>query len=238
MKVLLVHAHSESDSFVSAMRDTAIAAFEERGDTVTVSDLYAMKFNPVSGPEDFGQRHDANHLTYALEQRHGYETGTIAEDIRTEIAKVLEADVIGFTFPLYWFGTPAILKGWIDRVFISGVFYGGKRLYGNGGMAGKKAFAAFSLGGREYMFGEDSLHGPLAAGMMKHFFQGTLGYAGFSVVEPFIAHHVPYLPLEQRQRCLSELRDYVLSFDRHPLMPMPDLRNFGPRFEPLGKPGP
>ncbi len=236
MKVLLVHAHSESDSFVSAMRDTATAAFQERGDSVVVSDLYAMKFNPVSGPEDFGQRSDPDHLTYALEQRHGYETGTIAGDIRAEIDKILEADVVGFTFPLYWFGTPAILKGWIDRVFIAGTFYGGKRLYGQGGMAGKKAFAAFSLGGREYMFGDDSLHGPLATGMMKHFFQGTLGYAGFSVVEPFIAHHVPYLPLDVRQKCLADLRDWVLAFERHAIMPMPDLKNFGPRFEPLAKP--
>lgn len=235
MKVLLVHAHSEGDSFVSAMRDVIISTFEARGDTVVLSDLYAMKFNPVSGPEDFGERSDPSHLTYALEQRHGYERGTIAPDIQAEIAKVLDADIVGFTFPLYWFGTPAILKGWIDRVFISGTFYGGKRLYGNGGMAGKKAFAAFSLGGREYMFGDDSLHGPLATGMMKHFFQGTLGYAGFSVVEPFIAHHVPYLPLEDRQKCLGELGDYVRGIDARPVMKMPDLKDFGPRFEPIRK---
>ena len=233
MNILLVHAHSEADSFVSAMRDVIVSSFQARGDSVTVSDLYAMKFNPVAGPDDFGERSDPAHLTYALEQRHGYERGTIAADIRTEIDKVLAAHIVGFTFPLYWFGTPAILKGWIDRVFISGTFYGGKRLYGNGGMAGKKAFAAFSLGGREYMFGEDSLHGPLATGMMKHFFQGTLGYAGFSVVEPFIAHHVPYLPLEDRRRCLSELGEYVRGIEQHPVMAMPDLRHFGPRFEPM-----
>lgn len=233
MKIHLVHAHSEADSFVSAMRDVLIDAFQERGDTVTLSDLYAMKFNPVAGPEDFGSRANPNHLTYALEQRHGYEQGSLAEDIQAEIAKVLAADVVGFTFPLYWFGAPAILKGWFDRVFISGTFYGGKRIYANGGMAGRKAFAAFSMGGRDYMFGERGIHGPLATGMMKHFFQGTLGYAGFAVAEPFIAHHVPYLPLEDRQACLAKLREYALAFDQQPLMVMPDLQDFGPRFEPL-----
>jgi NAD(P)H dehydrogenase (quinone) len=232
MKVHLIHAHSEADSFVSAMRDVIVAGFRERGDEVGVSDLYAMKFNPVSGPEDFGTRADPAHLTYALEQRAGYDNGTLAPDIRAEIDKILAADIVGFTFPLYWFGTPAILKGYIDRVFISGPFYGGKRIYANGGMAGKRAFAAFSLGGREYMFGEEGIHGPLATGLMRHFFQGTLGYVGFDVVEPFIAHHVPYLPLEARQACLAQLREYVLQLDRHPLMTMPDLREFGPRFEP------
>jgi NAD(P)H dehydrogenase (quinone) len=233
MKVHLIHAHSEADSFVAAMRDTVVAAFTERGDTVTVSDLYAMKFNPVAGPDDFGQRSDPGHLSYALEQRHGYESGTIAPDIRAEIDKIVAADVVGFTFPLYWFGTPAILKGFIDRVFISGLFYGGKRIYGGGGMAGKRAFAAFSLGGREYMFGEPGIHGPLVGGMLRHFFQGTLGYVGFGVVEPFVAHHVPYLPLDDRRRCLARLRDYVLGLEDQPRMPMPELAAYGPRFEPL-----
>lgn len=235
MKVHLIHAHSEADSFVTAMKDTLVAAFRERGDEVSVSDLYAMQFNPVSGPADFGSRNDAAHLTYTLEQRHGYETRTLAPDILAEIDKVLTADVVGFTFPLYWFGTPAILKGWIDRVFISGTFYGGKRVYGRGGMAGKRAFAAFSLGGREHMFGDDNaLHGDLVDGMMRHFFRGTLGYVGFSVAQPFIAHHVPYLPLETRQQFLQQLREYALNFDQQPILPLPNLDEFGPRFEPRG----
>jgi NAD(P)H dehydrogenase (quinone) len=39
---------------------------------------------------------------------------------------------------MYWTSVPAILKGWIDRVFVSGIFYGGKRFYNRGGMVGKK----------------------------------------------------------------------------------------------------
>jgi NAD(P)H dehydrogenase (quinone) len=235
MKVHLVHAHSESDSFVSAMRDTVFASFEARGDRVTVSDLYAMKFNPISGPEDFGARSDPAHLTYALEQRHGFKTRTLAPDILAEIDKILDADIVGFTFPLYWFGLPAILKGWVDRVFISGTFYGGKRVYGKGGMAGKRAFAAFSLGGREYMFGPEGIHGELVMGMMRGFFQGTLGYVGFDVHHPWVGYHVPYLPLEQRQQGLQGLSDYVTRLDEQPVFPMPNVDDFGPSFEPRSR---
>src|SRR3546814_7404764 len=92
-----------------------------------------MNWNPVLSPSDFGTRKDKSHLTYALEQRHNVEAGTLAEDIKEEIAKVQAADLVVFTFPLFWFSIPAILKGWIDRVFVSGLFYGGKTVYSRAG---------------------------------------------------------------------------------------------------------
>ena len=159
MNAHIVHAHSERDSFVSAMRDVVRESLEARGATVTQSDLYAMGFNPVLSPGDFGNRREPAHLTYALEQRNGYETGTLAPDILAEIEKLLAADLIIFTFPVFWFSVPAILKGWIDRVFISGPFYGGRRIYGDGGLSGRKALAVFSLGGRRHMFGPQAIHG-------------------------------------------------------------------------------
>lgn len=229
----LVHAHSEEDSFVAAMKVTIVEELIAAGARVTVSDLYATQFNPVISPGDFQSRKSAEHLVYTLEQRHAYETGTLALDIKAEIERLVEADLVIFTFPVFWFSVPAILKGWIDRVFISGLFYGGKRIYGRGGMAGKKAFAAMSLGGREHMFGPGSLHGELATGMMRHFFQGTLGYVGFSVYQPFVAYHVPYLAADARERLLSELRQAVKYLPDRSLIAMPDLKNFDERFAPL-----
>src|SRR3546814_10992098 len=76
-----------------------------------------------------------------------------------------------------------------SRVFVSGLCYGGKAVYSRAGMVGKRATAAFSLGGREYMFGPDGLHGPLVDGFMRSFFQGSLGYVGFEVLAPFVAYH-------------------------------------------------
>lgn len=192
-----------------------------------------MGFNPVLSPADFGSRKDAGHLTYALEQRHNWQAGTLAPDIVAEIEKVQQAGLLVFTFPLFWFNVPAILKGWIDRVFISGVFYGGKTIYARGGMAGKQATAAFSLGGREYMFGDKGIHGPLVDGFLRSFFHGSLGYVGMEVIHPFVAYHTPYLPLEERQARLDDLRTYFSDLDSAPRLPMPDLAAFGDRFEPL-----
>lgn len=106
MRVHLVHAHPEPRSFVAAMRDTVREAFEARGDTVTVSDLYAMGFNPVLSAADFEERERPGHLAYTLEQRHAFAAGTLAPDIRAEVEHVLAADLLALAFPVFWFGPP------------------------------------------------------------------------------------------------------------------------------------
>ena len=233
MRVHLVHAHPEPRSFVAAMRDVIIAGLADQGASVTLSDLYAQGFDPVASAEDFRDRLHPDHLVYALEQRHGFETGTLAPDIQAEVEKVLAADLLVLTFPLFWFGVPAILKGWIDRVFLSGPFYGGRRLYGRGGLVGKRAFVALSLGGRARMFGPNAIHGELETGMLRPLLQGTLGYVGFAVHRPFVAYHVPYLGEAERRALLDELRHAVATLDARPFLPMPDPARFGPTLEPL-----
>jgi NAD(P)H dehydrogenase (quinone) len=233
MRLHLVHAHPETDSFVAAMRDTVIEAAQAAGAEVTLSDLYAMGFNPVLSAADFSERENPEHLTYALEQRHNFKKRTLAPDIQSEAEKILAADVLGFTFPLFWFGAPAILKGWIDRVFLSGPFFGGRRIYGNGGLAGKRAFAAISMGARPDMFGPDAIFGELESGMLRHFLHGSLGYVGLTVHKPFFAHRVPYVDAAERTSMLALLAEYVRTLEQQPLIEMPDLSRFDERMIPI-----
>ena len=230
MQALIVHAHPEKESFVAAMRDVVKVHLESGSVAVCESDLYAIRFNPVLSSADFGTRRDTASLTYALEQRHNYEASTLAPDVLAEIEKVMAADLLVFTFPLFWFSVPAILKGWIDRVFISGPFYGGQRIYRSGGLRGKKALVACSLGGREHMFGRNSLHGELETGMLRHFLQGTLGYVGLEVIRPFIAYRVPYVQPQEREEMLAALGQYIDHWQDQPTMMLPDLADFDGSF--------
>ena len=68
--------------------------------------------------------------------------------------------------------------------------------------------------------------------MMRHFFQGTLGYVGLSVRKPFIAHHVPYLDDAARLELLDSLGRYVRDLEEQPFMEMPDLSLFDETFKP------
>lgn len=231
MNVLIVHAHPEPQSFTTAMKDLAVQELTHAGHQVEVSDLYAMNFNPVASAADFGSRKNPDYLVYALEQRINYENQTIAPDIAAEIEKLVAADLVIFSFPLYWFSVPAILKGWIDRVLVSGLTYGGKRFYDQGGLKGKKALLSFTLGGREHMFGADAIHGEIET-MLRPLLRGTLYYTGMDVLPPFIGYHVPYISLEARQQVLQDYKQYLQNLDQLQPLEFPTLDQFDEKLYP------
>ncbi|QER39675.1 NAD(P)H-dependent oxidoreductase [Acinetobacter suaedae] len=231
MNVLIVHAHPEKRSFTTAMKNTAQQTFKKLGYEVEVSDLYEMKFNPVASADDFGDFEQTEYLNYALEQRNALKSNTLSPDIAIEIEKVKRADLVIFNFPLYWTSVPAILKGWIDRVFVSGLFYGGKRFYNHGGMVGKKAMLCFSLGGRDHMFGDNSIHGPIEQ-YLSSIQRGSLAYVGFEVLPSFIAYHVPYITNEDRQNILVNLEQHLQNLDHLNPLEFSHLENFDEKMNP------
>jgi NAD(P)H dehydrogenase (quinone) len=104
MKHVIVYAHPNSKSFSATIRDHIHDLSRDLGNTVTVRDLYQMKFNPVLSPSDF----------------QSLQKGITPKDIKTEQDFIASADLITVIFPLWWSGYPAILKGWIDRVLQHG----------------------------------------------------------------------------------------------------------------------
>lgn len=232
MNILIVHAHPEPLSFTTALKDHAVQVLENIGHAVEVSDLYAMNFNPVASQADFNGRSNQEYLNYALEQRHASKTHDLAQDIQIEIEKVQKADLLIFSFPMYWTSVPAILKGWIDRVFVSGIFYGGKRFYNHGGMLGKKAMLSFTLGGRDHMFGQNAIHGAIDD-LLLPIQRGTLAYVGFEVLPPFIAYHVPYITDEARQQLLQQYQQHLQNLEQLQALEFPKLEQFDDKLYPL-----
>lgn len=232
MNVFIVHAHPEPRSFSSAMCSAAVEELRGQGHEVRVSDLYAIGFNPIASAADFKNRKKADYLVYALEQRHAYETDSLAPDIQAEIGKLLWCDLLILNFPIFWFSEPAILKGWIDRVLISGLIYGGMRFYDRGGLAGKRAMISCTLGGRQHMFGPGAIHGHLEE-MLRPLLRGTLAYTGLSVLPPFVGYHVPYISKEERVMLLENYRVYLRELeDLHP-MSFPSMNDFDEKLHPI-----
>ena len=230
--ILIVHAHPENLSFTTSLKNLAYEVLNKKGYSVEISDLYEMNFNPVASKLDFQIVENPEYLNYALEQRNAVKKDSLSSDIKIEIDKVQRADLIIFTFPLYWTSVPAILKGWIDRVFVSGIFYGGKRFYNHGGMKGKKAMLCFTLGGREHMFGDQSVHGSIEQ-YISSIQRGSLAYTGFEVLPPFIAYHVPYISDEDRQKILTNFEAYLENLENLKPLEFPKLENFDDKMNPL-----
>ena len=232
MNVLIVHAHNEPRSFCTALCRLAEQTLREQGHAVKVSDLYGMNWNPVASEADFLERRNPDYLVYALEQREAVTAQTLAADIREELDKLLWADLVIFNFPIYWFSVPAILKGWFDRVLVSGICYGGKRFYDQGGLAGKRALLTLTLGGRDHMFGPGAIHGPLED-MLRPVLRGTLAYTGMTVLPPFVAWHVPYVSDDLRAGYLQAYQARLAGIGQDEPLVFPRLDQFDARLYPL-----
>jgi NAD(P)H dehydrogenase (quinone) len=212
MNVLLVHAHPESRSFNGAMRDTAVETLQEGGHQVTVSDLYASGFRADGGPWDFAEVHDPSFFRYQREQVRASETGGFAPDVAREVARLREADLLILQFPLWWFSLPAILKGWVDRVFAMGFAYRIGHVYEDGPLQGKQGMLALTTGSPEATYGRAGRN-PDMGRLLFPIHYGILHYVGMDVLPPFVAYGVNRAGDEERARELERYREHLRGLD-------------------------
>jgi NAD(P)H dehydrogenase (quinone) len=205
MNVFVVHAHPEPQSFVSALKDTAVAELSARGHEVRVSDLYAMGFEPVCDRHDVAQVFDPAYFRPQREQLHAAERGAFAPDIEAELDKLFWCDLVIFTFPLWWFSVPAILKGWVDRVFVMGRVYGYGRSYDTGLLKGRRGMLALSTGGPEGAYQPGARNGAMPA-LLYPIHHGMLAFVGMEVVPPFVAYGPARMSDEERRAALDAFR--------------------------------
>ena len=210
MNVLIVKAHPEPNSFSGAMTETARATLTGAGHTVVVSDLYEMGFNPVSGRHNFTSVSDEGYFKQQIEEMHASEVDGFSLDIAVEMDQLEACDVLILQFPLWWFGLPGILKGWVDRVFAMGRMYGGGRWYDNGVFSGKRALLALTTGGPASAYTETGINGDID-NILFPINHGMLRFTGFDVLPPFIAWSVAHVDDAGRQNYLKRYRDRLLS---------------------------
>ncbi|WP_426957901.1 NAD(P)H-dependent oxidoreductase [Muricoccus radiodurans] len=108
MRVLLVHCHPRPDSLSAALASAVRAALEGAGHEVDWRDLYAEGFDPVLGAEERGRYHDVPGNLLGLEDH---------------AASLRAAEALVLVYPTWWYGLPAMLKGWLDRVWAPGVAF-------------------------------------------------------------------------------------------------------------------
>jgi NAD(P)H dehydrogenase (quinone) len=203
MNVLVVYAHPEPQSFNGAMKEAAVAALTRAGHQVRVSDLYAMKFNPVVDPAQFPERADPAFFKLQKEQRHAAETGTVAADVAAEHEKLSWADLVIFQFPLWWGSMPAILKGWVDRVFSMGQVYG----RGAKGLEGRKALLSVTASD----YGEPAEGARHLSAELTHVTGNMFALAKLEVLEPFFVFGPGTMSDEERAACLERYGSHVLA---------------------------
>jgi len=108
MRALLPFCHPVEDSYHAALQRTARGALERAGHRVDDCDLYAEGFCPVLSR--------AERIAY-------HDTGRNRVPVEPYVERLLAAEALALCFPVWNFGPPALLKGFLDRVFLPGVSF-------------------------------------------------------------------------------------------------------------------
>ena len=187
---LVVFSHPNPSSFNARVCRAYVEELERHGHAVVLRDLYALKFDPVLRMDDFD----------------GVRRGSVPDDVCAEQGHVIWADVITFISPIWWIGWPAMLKGYVDRVFSLGFAY----RYTGGGvegcLGGKRAVIVTSSGSTMDNFVET---GKLAAVRTAQDVY-TMEFCAVAMVE-----HLHFAPVGRRtaperfDQMVAEVRDLV-----------------------------
>lgn len=109
MRILVVWAHPLADSYSAALKDRAVTALEASGHQIDLLDLYAEEFDPVLSAQE--------RIDY-------HEIGPNQANVESYVAQLRAAEGLLLIFPTWSFGFPAILTGWLQRVWVPGVAFG------------------------------------------------------------------------------------------------------------------
>lgn len=202
---LWVLAHPRQESLNGHLFRSGVHALAQDHDVAT-SDLYAQGFDPVLGEPDLGQPAGrAGNLAVLAGEAHTQ--GREQPDVVAEHEKLADAELLVLQFPLWWYGPPAILKGWLDRVLTDSFAYDNEldpalhipRRYGDGGLTGRKALIVVTAGEDERTIGPRGLSGDLDS-LLFPLTHGALWYVGIDVLDLHVVHDADALTTQGVER--------------------------------------
>lgn len=207
MQAHIVLAHPENESFNAQLAGISQQSLAASGWQTSLSDLYAMDFDPREGPRHYHSRKDAKVFHAQTEQRYSADNETLPAEIESEIQNLLNCDLLIVHFPLWWFGMPAILKGWMDRVFVYGRMYRSVMRYDKGICVGKKVLACVTTGASETSCSHSGKEGDTQLHLWPILF--PFRYLGFDVLQPEVFHGVGGVAfIENHEGGLNTLQVY------------------------------
>lgn len=189
MNNLVVFAHPNEKSFCKGIVDAVVKASKEKGANVKVRDLYEISFDPILKPSDFI----------------AFQSGKVPEDISEEQEYIKWADIITFVYPVWWTSLPAMLKGYVDRVFSYGFAYEYVDGAPKGLLKGKKALLFCTTGASHEDYASNGMHNSIKQTTSE----GIFNFSGIEEVKHTFFGSVPYVADETRKDYLEEVEIIV-----------------------------
>jgi NAD(P)H dehydrogenase (quinone) len=226
---LWVYAHPRRGSFNDHLFQVGTEALSATYDVAT-SDLYAQGFDPVLRESDLGGLSETPG-NVAEQLGESFTSGQLPDDVRAEQAKLAAAELLVIQFPLWWYGPPAILKGWFDRVLTAGFAYGDMdpelgvpRRYGDGGLTGRRALVVVTAGEDERTIGPRGISGDIDA-LLFPLTHGTLWYTGIETLDLHVVTDADALDASAVDRETERLRSRIAGLSTETVHPYRRLRD-------------
>ena len=186
MKYLIVYAHPNPGSFNHAILETISDELKKKKREVKVRDLYKIGFDPVLSAKDLSAIQDC----------------AVPSDIKREQNYIRKADTLVFVFPIWWSAMPAMLKGYIDRVFSLKFAYDITETDVVGLLKGKKVFLVSTTGASKEDYEKMGAFRMMNMAMDMAIFQ----FSGIEVIGHKYFSSVPYVSQQDRKKMLKELK--------------------------------
>ncbi|AZA80481.1 NAD(P)H dehydrogenase [Chryseobacterium lactis] len=165
MKHLIIYVHPNENSLNHNLLEHVENILQSENHEIKVRDLYTLHFDPV----------------LSLDDMNGWHTGQVSEDVKTEQDHISWADQITFIYPIWWTGLPAMMKGYIDRVFSYGFAYRYDQGIQKGLLKGKKIVIINTHGKSHEEYQQSGMDKALSL-TSDH---GIFIYSGFEIIRHF-----------------------------------------------------
>ncbi|MEZ0323092.1 MAG: NAD(P)H-dependent oxidoreductase [Hydrogenothermaceae bacterium] len=189
MDAVILYAHPNPASFNNAIKDTVIDTFKKKGKSFSLRDLYSMNFNPVL----------TGRQLYDI-----YVNSKVEDDVKQEQEIISQAKLLIVIHPIWWSGMPAILKGYIDRVFTYGFAYKEE----NGDVVGllkdKKVLIINTFGADEKELNQFGIKD-----CFDKIYHSIYGFCGIKEIKTKFLFAVTHVSDEDRKKMLEEVIEFV-----------------------------
>lgn len=189
MKTLIILAHPNEDSFNKAICDEIKQHLEFKKHEVKVRDLYKLKFDPILKEDNYSNFYQTK----------------LPKEIKEEQEYITWAENLVIIFPTWWNGMPAILKGYIDRVFTNGFAFRFTKGESEGLLKEKKAVVFQTTSQPEDIMKPNQL----VSSMETVIDVGILDYCGLDVITHKFFFSVQHINKDAREVMLKEVNGIV-----------------------------
>lgn len=189
MDALIIYAHPNPNSFNHAIKEKVVETLNGLNKTFEVVDLYSAGFRPVLTGDEL----------YNI-----FVNNIVRDDVKKQQELIKEAKTLIFIHPIWWSGMPAILKGYIDRVFSHGFAYKVENDEVMGLLSDKKVIIINTFGADE-----DELNHFGIKDCFDKIYNSIYGFCGIKEIRTKYLYAVPYVSDEERKEMLKDVSDFI-----------------------------